>query len=298
MSVPSVWAVAIHGGAGVHADRVYARAETHMSDVIRIAAKALSGGATALDVVEVAVAAMETSGLYVAGRGSAPNPLGWVELDAGIMDGATRRAGAVAALQGVASPVNAARRVMERTSSVFLVGEGAGRFALEQGLEPIKDVEAWRTEPDGFDPSDLDDGHGTVGAVALDRQGRLAAATSTGGVYGAPPGRVGDTPIVGAGVWADEAVAISCTGQGEAFLRIAAAHDLAARIKYGNQSLVAAGGAVLQSVAALGGDGGLVAVTRTGQIITPFNTPGMKRAWASSNEESRVGSVGLRTRSV
>ena len=296
MTGKSPWAIAIHGGAGVHADRRYDRAEAHLAETVRAAERQLADGAAALDVVETAVAALEASGLYVAGRGSAPNRLGWLELDAAIMDGATGRAGAVAALQGMASPIRAARHVMERTSSVLLAGEGARRFAVDQGLGQVADPDSWRREPDGFDPADLDDGHGTVGAVALDCHGRLAAATSTGGVYGAPPGRVGDTPIPGAGVWADTEVAVSCTGQGEAFLRTVAAHDLAARMRYGGATLHDAGDAVLQAVAAIGGDGGLIAVTRDGEIIAPFNTPGMKRAWSSSMAPGRVGVIGAALR--
>jgi isoaspartyl peptidase/L-asparaginase-like protein (Ntn-hydrolase superfamily) len=212
------------------------------------------------------------------------------------MDGATRRAGAVAAVQKLAGPVAAARRVLEAEDAVLIMGEGALAFGLEHGGKRIEDLDAWLCEPDGFDPADLDEGHGTVGAVALDLEGRLAAATSTGGVYGACPGRVGDSPIVGAGVWADDRVAVSCTGTGETFLRTAAAHDVAARMRYGGAGLADASEAVLAEVARLGGDGGLIAIDRQGLIVAPFNTDGMKRAWASSSCAPSVGSVGSATR--
>lgn len=290
------WAIVLHGGAGVHAGRSYRRAEACLAQLVEQGAAQLSSGVPALDVVEGAVAAMEDSGLFVAGRGAAPNLAGAVELDAGIMEGVSGRAGAVAALQAVASPVVAARRVMDRSPAVLLAGEGARRFAMDQGLEIISDLKAWLREPDGFKAGDLATGHGTVGAVALDRDGGLAAATSTGGTYGAPHGRVGDTPIIGAGVWADDRLAISCTGVGEAFLRTCAAHEVSARVRYGGLKLDAAASAVLEQVRAYGGDGGLIAVTTDGQLLATFNTPGMKRAGTSRQGPAWVGSVGADVR--
>ena len=290
------WAIVLHGGAGVHAGRSYLRAEACLARLVEHGAQELWSGRAALDVVEEIVAAMEDAGLFVAGRGAAPNSVGAVELDAGIMEGASGRAGAVAALQTIANPVVAARRVMDRSQAVLLAGDGARRFAVEQGLGTIPDLNGWLREPDGFKASDVASGHGTVGAVARDRHGGLAAATSTGGTYGAPHGRVGDTPIIGAGVWADEDLAISCTGLGEAFLRTCAAHDLSARVRYGGLDLEAAAAAVLEQVRAYGGDGGLIAVTRKGQLLARFNTPGMKRAAASMRGPAWVGSVGARVR--
>jgi beta-aspartyl-peptidase (threonine type) len=198
------------------------------------------------------------------------------------MDGSTRKAGAVAALQGFQSPIQVARAVMDRTSHVMLAGEGAAAFAAEQGLARIEDVERWLTRDIREDESSTL--HGTVGCVVRDAEGRLAAATSTGGTYGKLPGRVGDTPVIGAGTWADDRVAVSCTGVGEYFLRTAAAVQLAMRLQFG-EWVAEAADAVLGQIAALGGDGGLIAVTADGELAMPWNSEGMKRAWLTADGE-------------
>lgn len=298
VSLTEHWALALHGGAGVKAGRSYERAEACLADLVRNGAEALARGAASLDVVEDAVAAMEASGLFVAGRGSAPNQQGKVELDASLMDGATGRCGAVSAVSGIRHPIRVARSLLDENATVFLTADGAAAYAVERGLGVIEDIKAWLTTPDGWAPEDAADGHGTVGAVALDRTGRLAAGTSTGGIYGAPPGRVGDSAVIGAGTWADSTLAVSCTGEGEAFIRAGAASDLAARVCYTGQDLSEAGRAVLATVRARGGEGGLIAVDRTGEIVMLFDTDGMKRASASSRRRPSVGSVGEALRST
>ena len=282
-------ALILHGGAGARRERDYTREIAHMGEVVAAMKARLDAGASALDVAVEATVLLEDSGLYVAGRGASPNLAGAYELDASLMDGATRKAGAVAALQGFRNPVVAARAVMDRTPHVMLVGEGAALFALDQGLEPIADETAWFTRAgqgeDNHPPGTLS--HGTVGCCVLDREGRLAAATSTAGVFGKMPGRVGDTPIPGAGSWADGRVAASGTGQGEYFIRVAACAQVSWRVGAG-QGLAEAGRAVIDEIGGMGGDGGLIALDRDGNITAPFNSQGMKRAWLTTGGEIGV----------
>jgi isoaspartyl peptidase/L-asparaginase-like protein (Ntn-hydrolase superfamily) len=250
-----------------------------MADLLARLGRQLAAGASALDMAAAAVRELEASGHHVAGRGAWPNLAGRWQLDAALMDGETRRAGAVAALEGVRHPIDAARAVMERTPHVLLAGEGAAAFARAQGLETIDRPETWYVNqaPKARTPRTADLAHGTVGAVALDIDGSLAAATSTGGVLDKLPGRVGDTPLIGAGTWADERVAVSCTGVGEYFIRAAAAVDVSTRIRYARADLDAACDGALSDVKYLGGEGGLIAIDCLGRIAMKFTTAGMKR---------------------
>ncbi|NRB01348.1 MAG: isoaspartyl peptidase/L-asparaginase [Rhodobacteraceae bacterium] len=289
----SSYAIALHGGAGVNPERDYREVEVHLSELIRQCESRLKQGQSAIDAVEQAVIELEASGLYVAGRGSAPNISGSVECDAAIMDGPSGKAGGVCAMQGVVNPIRAARAVLDTSPFVLLAGDGARQFALDHGCEAISATASHYRLPVGIEEAELsvlDPGlaHGTVGAVALDRSGGLAAATSTGGLLGKQPGRVGDTPITGIGNWADSEVAISCTGIGEAFIQSGGARDVTARMAYGGEALEQASTAMLEQVAVAGGDGGLIAIDRRGNCVMPFNSPGMKRAFVRSGEAPMV----------
>lgn len=268
--------IVVHGGAGVRRD------DKPGEQQLAVLERALEAGhaeKTALDAVVAAVVVLEDSPLFNAGRGSSFNTDREIEMDASIMDGATLRAGAVAAVTRIRNPVVAARAVMEKTRHVLLAGAGAERFAQVQRLK-LEDAEYFRTEVRlAALRKNLKDHHGTVGAVALDADGNLAAATSTGGYTGKMAGRVGDSPLVGAGTWADNrSCAVSGTGTGEAFIRAAVGHDVAARMRYLKQPLARAAAAALAQVKALGGDGGLIAVDRRGNVAMPFNSEGMYRA--------------------
>lgn len=278
----SGWAFALHGGAGPVRARSYEREEAHMAALLEEGATLLAGGASALAVAGMLVKALEASGLHIAGKGAAANAAGAWELDAALMDGPTRKAGAVAGLVGFTSPIDAARAVMDHTSHVLLAGPGAAAFAAAQGLERVDDPAAYYTPAVSRPVAPGELAHGTVGAVVKDREGRLAAATSTGGLLGKMPGRVGDSPLIGAGTWADTRVAVSCTGQGEMFIRANVAADVSARILYARQSVHAAAAGALADMAALGGDGGLIAVDAHGEVATPFVSDGMKRGIATS----------------
>ncbi len=283
------WGLVLHGGAGVNPARDYAEVEAHLLRLVTAGSARLAEGASAVDTVEWAIADMEASGLYVAGRGAAPNRAGVVEFDAAIMDGSIPRAGAVAAIQDVRSPIKAARAVMALTPHVLLAGEGATAFAREAGLAAIGSPPGFFRLAVGVEPHELEAeadalSHGTVGATALDRRGRLAAATSTGGLFGKRPGRVGDTPIPGAGTWADTDIAISCTGVGEHFILAGGAADIAARMRYAGVPAPEAADAMLARVAALGGDGGVIAIGSDGLPVFAWNSGGLKRAAAGSHK--------------
>ena len=272
--------IAIHGGAGVlRADKPATQHRAVLKQALEAGYEILVNRGKALDAVAAAVVVLEDSPLFNAGRGSSFNSDGEIEMDASIMDGATLRAGAVAAVRRIRNPILAARAVMEASRHVLLAGDGAERFARKQGLK-LEPPEYFHTERRlAALRKNRQNYHGTVGAAALDADGNLAAATSTGGYTGKLPGRIGDSPIIGAGTYADNrACAVSGTGLGEAFIRAAVAHDVCARMRYAGVSLAAAAAAALRNVADLGADGGLIAVDRRGNVAMPFNSEGMYRA--------------------
>ncbi|HEY1797235.1 MAG TPA: isoaspartyl peptidase/L-asparaginase [Stellaceae bacterium] len=287
------FALAIHGGAGTPPRAAFdlACAPQYHAGLQRALAAGrdiLAVGGAALDAVTAAVIELEDDPLFNAGRGAVYTAAGTHEMDAAIMDGRGRRAGALAGICGPRNPILAARAVMEKTPHVMLAGAGAMEFCRAQRLDFAPpgyfDTEARRRALAEFlRGQGLDDQsrrHGTVGAVARDRGGNLAAATSTGGMTGKEPGRIGDSPIIGAGTFADnESCAVSATGHGEFFIRYAAAHEVAARLTHAGESLDAAATAVVAQITGAGGSGGLVAIDRRGAIALPFSTPGMYRGY-------------------
>ena len=280
-------AIAVHGGAGdirptnLPADKAR-QVEAYLREVVEEGYRLLSEGRTALEVVEIAVRRLEDAGYFNAGRGAVRNARGEVELDAAIMDGHTRRAGAVAAVRRAANPITLARYVMERTSHVLIVGPAGDSLA-----------EAWQLPLRNDLPtsSEVSWTYGTVGAVALDKYGHLAAATSTGGIDKKAPGRVGDTPIIGAGTYAEDGLlAVSATGRGEYFIRSVLAYDIAARVRYGQVALpLAIQQAFTERLEAIGGEGGVIVVSPRGEVFFHFNTPGMYRAGKDAQGQLSVG---------
>lgn len=289
----------IHGGAGaIHAPEAY---RDSLVRIAREGGEALSRGASALDVVELAVSLMEDDELYNAGRGSVLRADGGVDCDASIMDGHGIRAGAVAAVSGIKNPVRAARIVMERSPHVLLAGEGAEKFAREQGVEfapavyfivesRVRQLEDARKKEKITLDHDANEKLGTVGAVARDKNGHLAAATSTGGMVNKRWGRIGDSPIVGAGVYADnDACAVSCTGYGEQFLRMAVAKDAADRITFLDVGAEeAARGAIARLTEKIGGLGGLILIDKMGACGIAHSTPHMLAARMIEGHEAEV----------
>ncbi|HEU4717244.1 MAG TPA: isoaspartyl peptidase/L-asparaginase [Bacteroidia bacterium] len=296
----------IHGGAGVitrgslspELEKEYRRG---LEDAMTCGLKILSSGGNAIDAVEAAVVSLEDNPLFNAGKGSVLTHEGVCEMDAALMDGSTGKAGSVAGVTTIKNPVRLARLVMERSAHVMLAGKGAEEFARTNGAEEMPAdyfltelrKQQWEKMKNSDSVSLDHDGNkkfGTVGAVALDTNGNLAAATSTGGMTNKRWGRIGDSPVIGAGTFADHVVAISCTGHGEFFIRHVVAHEISALMRMRNMTLADAAGLLVDTVLKnAGGEGGLIAVDHDGNIALPFNTPGMYRAWTDASGNIRTG---------
>jgi len=292
------WKLVIHGGAGViERSRITPDKDREIRAALDLALQRGSGvlasGGSALDAVEAAVLVLEDDPNFNAGRGAVFTHEGRIELDASIMDGRGRAAGAVTGVTTTRSPIGLARAVMEHSPHVFLSGAEADEFARGQGLEQVdpgyfatdfRRRQLGELKADKASALDVEYKYGTVGAVALDCAGHVAAATSTGGMTGKRWGRIGDSPIIGAGTFADDrACAVSATGWGEYFIRVGVAHEICARIRLAGEGGQQAADSVMADVKSLGGDGGVIVVTPGGEMIYAFNTPGMYRGKADSS---------------
>lgn len=296
--------IAVHGGAGTLAradltpenDRAY---RAGLERALLAGHAIMADGGSALDAVVAAVRVLEEDPLFNAGRGAVLAANGQHELDASVMDGRDLRAGAVTGVRHVRSPIELARLVMDRSPHVMLAGAGAEEFALEQGLAPVANThfatERRRRELDRMLHGEIESGReslmGTVGAVARDATGNLAAATSTGGMTGKKWGRVGDSPIIGAGTYAaNDCCAVSATGHGEFFIRAAVAHEIASLMRYrGLDVEAAADEVVMRQLVELGGSGGVIAVGHDGRVAMPFNSEGMLRGAMDSSGRVETG---------
>jgi len=309
--------LAIHGGAGtILKSKMTPEKEeayiTVLTKALQTGYETLQAGKSSLDAVEQTIHVLEDSPLFNAGKGAVFTHNGKNELDASIVDGRTLEAGAVAGVTVVRNPISAARAVMEKSEHVMLVGKGAEDFAKAQGLQLVTPDYFWTqerwdalqnllkrendkveldhdAETTIVDKRPKDEKFGTVGCVALDQQGNLAAGTSTGGMTNKKYGRVGDSPIIGAGTYANNAnVAVSCTGWGEFFIRAMAAYDVAARMQYQGSTVEQAAQGVIDQIGKMGGDGGLIALDKDGRVAMPFNTEGMYRGTVSEKGEINV----------
>jgi beta-aspartyl-peptidase (threonine type) len=311
------WGIVIHGGAGVInrenlTPEREAQVRTKLTEALQAGHAILARGGTSLDAVSAAIRILEDSPLFNAGKGAVFTHEGKNELDASIMDGRTMAAGAVAGLRHVKNPIDLARRVMEQSPHVMMVGEGAEAFAKAQGLELVP-PEYFHTEerwqqlqralekekaapaqpssslPPSRDPATGEEKFGTVGAVALDQSGSLAAGTSTGGMTNKRYGRVGDAPIIGAGTYANPRCAVSATGHGEYFIRYTVARDICARLEYLDLPLQEAANVVVMDVLVRAkGEGGVIAMDAQGNVAMPFNSPGMYRGFMGMDGTPRV----------
>ena len=285
----STFTLVVHGGAGAgdYPAPVRAKKFKVMQAALQIGEAILAKGGTAAEAVVKTIAALEDSGDFNAGKGAIANKAGFVELDASLMTGQDRNAGAVAAVRTIKNPILAARAVMARSEHVMMVDRGAEAFARGLGLTMVPSEYFLKTRPPpGFAKSKK----GTVGAVALDRCGHLAAGTSTGGYNAKTPGRVGDSPIIGAGTFADDQTcAVSATGWGEYFIRWAAAYDVSALMAYRGMAVGPAARTVLDKIRQQGATGGLIAVDKNGRMAWPFTSKGMMRGYVKNSGEMRIG---------
>jgi beta-aspartyl-peptidase (threonine type) len=306
------WSLGVHGGAGVieRGDLTAAKERGYrdgLDAALAAGSKILRAGGTSLDAVEAAVRVLEDDPLFNAGKGAVFNAEGRNELDAAIMDGRTRKAGAVAGVTRTKNPISLARAVMEKSDHVMLAGEGADAFSKANGLIQV-DPDYFRTEerwkqyldwqaaqsaaPSSrtpLRPRDRTHLYGTVGAVALDQNGHLAAATSTGGLTGKRWGRIGDSPVVGAGTYAEDGVAaVSATGTGEYFIRTSAARQVRDRLRWQKESIQDATDDTIEDIESLGGDGAIMAMDGGGRVAFSMNSIGMYRGWVSSERAQRT----------
>jgi beta-aspartyl-peptidase (threonine type) len=298
-SMNEPFAIAIHGGAGTLDKKkltstLYNQYEQALNDALQAGWHILQKGGHSLDAVEKAVMELEDCPFFNAGRGSVFNNVGKHEMDAAIMDGRSLKAGAVAGIIQIKNPIQVARAVMDKSPFVFLCGQGANDFAQVQGITTETDdyfynelrYKEWQQE---LENEATPQKFGTVGAVALDKQGNLAAATSTGGITNKKFGRVGDSPVIGGGTYANNnTCAVSCTGEGEQFIRTVAAYDVSCLIEYKQLSLHDACAHTMQKLQTIQGSGGLIAVDKLGNIEMPFNTEGMYRACIYTNGTTEI----------
>ncbi len=296
------YAIVIHGGAGVMSkekmsEQLQAEYKAKLTEALNLGEKMLNEGAVAADVAVKVINVLEDSPLFNAGKGAVFTHEGKVELDASVMDGKTLKAGAIAGVRDIKNPVNAARVVMDHSEHVFLSGKGASEFARKQGLEmvpnkyfhTIQRKESLKELQKKERERSSKDNMGTVGCVVLDTHGNIFAGTSTGGMNNKRYGRIGDTPVIGAGTYADnKTCGVSCTGHGEYFIRLSFARDIAALMEYKNLSVAEACKSEIAKLDELKGTGGVIAMDSNGNIAMEFNTSGMFRGFAKSTGENEV----------
>lgn len=296
------YALVIHGGAGVMDKKSMTTAMQNeyikvLNQVVQTGDSILAHGGTCMDAIEKTIMIMEDSPLFNAGKGAVLTHEGIAELDASVMDGQTLKAGAIAGVRDIKNPIRVARTVMEKSEHVLLAGSGASQFAREQGFVPVENSyfitekrlkslqELLKKERE----TTTNDKHGTVGCVALDIYGNIAAGTSTGGMMNKKYGRIGDSPVIGAGTYANnETGAFSCTGHGEYYIRLGFSRDISALIEYKKMSLKEACQEEIRKLTELGGTGGVIGIDRKGNIAMEFNTSGMFRGYLKSNGEREV----------